>query len=30
MHDRRQSVWALVAKAATWAAAEAEKAEKPS
>lgn len=25
LHDRRQSVWALVAKAAAWAAAEAEK-----
>lgn len=25
-HDRRQSIWALVAKVATWAAAEAEKA----
>ena len=29
-HDRRQSVWALVAKAAAWAAAEAEKQEKQS
>jgi hypothetical protein len=29
-HDRRQSVWALVAKAAAWAAAEAEKQEKHS
>jgi hypothetical protein len=29
-HDRRQSVWALVAKAAAWAAAEAEKQERPS
>jgi hypothetical protein len=29
-HDRRQSVWALVAKAAAWAAAGAEKQEKPS
>jgi hypothetical protein len=29
-HDRRQSVWALVAKAAAWAVVEAEKQEKPS
>jgi hypothetical protein len=29
-HDRQQSVWALVAKTATWAAAEAEKQEKQS